>query len=58
VILRRLQTGILLALLAAGLAGCGVRGSLQAPPASNPPAPEASSAPDKPQRPFVLDRIL
>lgn len=56
--LKRLKTGIVIALAAATLAGCGVRGSLQAPPGSNPPAPEASSAPDKPQRPFVLDRLL
>jgi len=49
---------MVLALAVLALAGCGVRGSLQAPANSTPPPPEKSSAPDEPQRPFILDRIL
>lgn len=68
---RRSSLGIrlaVLALAAAGLAGCGVRGSLDAPSeakaAGTATSAEAgaagtnSAAAPKPHRPFVLDGIL
>jgi predicted small lipoprotein YifL len=61
--------GALLALLA--LAGCGVKGGLELPPGSAPPAPQATGAPPvrtiggppprqsaTPDEPFALDPLL
>ena len=57
---------VIVALLAVGLAGCGVKGPLEPPPGE----PNAASAPDqstspegsektrKPHRPFILDGLL
>ena len=62
------KTFILATLLAVTLAGCGVRGSLEAPAqakaegtASSPDAKgsaEGTSGPKKAHRPFVLDGLL
>ncbi len=59
---------IALILTALALAGCGVRGSLEAPPqaqaegeATSPDArgtAEASAGPDKPHRGFILGRAV
>lgn len=59
---------VALAIVLMGLAGCGVRGSLQAPPqaqaggtatsAEGGEAKEDSAAQPKPHRGFVLDDIL
>jgi len=67
-----LRTGVVVALLALGLsiglAGCGVRGALKAPPdaqatgtatsAEDGDPGENSAAPPKKHRPFVLDGLL
>jgi len=50
---------ILTALLALGLAGCGVRGSLEPPSAAN--APQTAETPEPApveDRPFILDGLL
>lgn len=62
------RTGALAALLALSLAGCGVRGSLEAPAeakaAGTAKSPEAaatgsnSAAPPKPHEGFILDGLL
>ena len=63
------RAGVLTALLLAGsVAGCGVRGALEAPPeakvageATSPDATDAggnSAAKPKPHKPFVLDGLL
>lgn len=64
----RLIAGMLFALAALGLSGCGVRGSLEAPPdakaAGTATSPEDgdpgenSAAPKKAHRPFILDGLL
>lgn len=65
---RPLILGTLVAWLAGGLAGCGMRGSLDAPPeakatgtatsAEAGAAGSNSAAPPKPHRGFVLDGLL
>ncbi len=63
------RAGVLTALLLAGtVAGCGVRGALEAPPeakaSADGTAPDAtdaggnSAAKPKPHKPFVLDSLL
>jgi predicted small lipoprotein YifL len=51
---------ILTALLALGLAGCGVRGSLEPPSAANAPQTTADNPEPAPveDRPFILDGLL
>lgn len=62
------KTALLLAVLAAPLAGCGIRGSLDAPPeakaegvATSPDArgsAEGTAGPQKEHRGFILDGLL
>lgn len=64
----RLQAGVLatliLAIGAMALSGCGVRGSLETPPAAKAATdtgnatPGSTPAEQKPHKPFVLDPIL
>jgi predicted small lipoprotein YifL len=63
----RLPALLLAATLAGGLAGCGVRGNLEAPPeakaagqATTPDAADAagSSAKEKPHKGFILDGLI
>jgi len=63
-----LRTVLILALLGALLSGCGVRGSLKAPPVAQADGTatsaeegdpgENSAAPKKVHRPFILDGLL
>ncbi len=63
-----LRTVFVVALLSALVSGCGVRGSLEAPPeakaAGTATSPEDgdpgenSAAPQKEHRPFILDGLL
>jgi predicted small lipoprotein YifL len=64
---RRVQLGVLIALLlgsALGLAGCGVRGSLDAPPSAATetggatPGTPGTAAAAGPHKPFILDPLL
>lgn len=62
------QKSLLLAAIALAVAGCGVRGSLEAPAeakaAGTATSPEAqdsgpnSAGPEKEHRPFILDGLL
>jgi predicted small lipoprotein YifL len=64
------STVIALALIATGMAGCGVRGSLEAPRADGAPADATKTAnadsgqgkkqgeAQKPHQGFILDRLL
>jgi predicted small lipoprotein YifL len=64
------KLGPLLLIAALGLAGCGVRGSLDTPPASGAAAPASNTAQadsgqgkkagdtPKPHQGFILDRLL
>lgn len=62
------RNGLLLAAVSLAVAGCGVRGSLEAPPeakaAGTATSPEAqaagenSASPEKGHRPFILDGLL
>jgi predicted small lipoprotein YifL len=60
--MRSALTSVLVALVvsAIGLSACGRKGPLERPPhaqAVNPQAAEGTS-PSKPDRPFILDRLL
>jgi predicted small lipoprotein YifL len=60
----RLQLGVALALLVGGalaFAGCGVRGSLEAPPAAQTETGNATPGTPgqpSPHKPFILDPLL
>jgi predicted small lipoprotein YifL len=60
---KSVRLGLVLVGLSLGLAACGVRGSLEAPPeakatAASPGTQPGSAAPPKPHEGFVLDPLL
>lgn len=60
--MKKLVLTSMLALLAAGLSGCGRKGALEAPPSAqlseNASKAEKDAARTKPDNPFILDGLI
>ena len=58
--LRAVRLGVVMVVAAVGLAGCGRKGALEAPPGATLKAADtaAPDAPPKPDKPFFLDPLL
>lgn len=60
--MKKLVLTSMLALLAAGLSGCGRKGALEAPPSAqlseNASEAEKDAAKAKPDNPFILDGLI
>jgi hypothetical protein len=58
----RLQLGLVLGVIALGLSGCGVRGSLEAPEGiattTGEAKPGSTPDPTKPHQPSILDPLI